>query len=44
MLIDILFLILANGTIIVEDLRAPPHINPTWICPNGQSGIPPMCN
>lgn len=44
MLIDILFLILGNGTIIVEDLREPPHINPTWICPNGQSGIPPMCN
>lgn len=21
----------------------PPHINPTWICPNGQSGIPPLC-
>lgn len=20
-----------------------PHINPTWICPNGQSGIPPLC-
>lgn len=41
-----------DGTIIVGDshpddgsivIKVPAPVVPTWICPNGQSGIPPMC-